>query len=67
MSEEALDDYLTEKEVGQYLKISRSTLYRHRKAGTFRFIKFGRSIRYRKKDVVEAMRKCVIQLSISCP
>ncbi len=45
------DEIMTVKDVAVYLKISPLTIYRKRKAGTIRFFKDGRFVRFRKSDI----------------
>jgi len=42
---------LTEKEVGEFLKMSRVTLWRLRKSGAIQYFKYGGKILYREEDI----------------
>jgi|TARA_X000000950_G_C13674138_1_gene561179 hypothetical protein len=58
-----LDEYLTTKELADHLKISEATLESWRAKSTpskfigIPYVKFGRTIRYKKNDILEYERR----------
>lgn len=44
-------EWLTLKEAGRYLKVSRSTLYNWERAGRLRLYRFGRAVRVNREDL----------------
>jgi excisionase family DNA binding protein len=51
------DTLLTDREVGELLGVSRTTLWRLRRTGNLPFGKVGREFRYRQSEVLEWVRK----------
>lgn len=51
-----MGDFLTENELGEWLKLSRSTIVRLRKEG-MPFVKLGKAVRYDKDKVQEWLDK----------
>jgi excisionase family DNA binding protein len=52
MIDPSADDLMTDKQLREFLGISRTTLWRLRKEGDLPFGKVGRSYRYRKSEVL---------------
>jgi excisionase family DNA binding protein len=52
------DSLLTGREAAEMLRLSQRTIERHRTAGTGpRFVRLGRAIRYRRRDLLEFIER----------
>jgi len=57
MSEHKEKELMTEREVREMIRISRTTLWKLRKNEGFPFTKVGRQYRYSKKEILEWMKE----------
>ncbi len=54
---ELLDVWMNSEEAAGFLKVSKKTLQRYRDAGKLAYSKDGRSIRYKKSDLIKYLNK----------
>ena len=52
------NEFLTEKQLLEQLKVSPSTIYRYRLSGKLPFKRFDRTIRYTQQDVNTFLSRC---------
>ena len=51
------EKWLSSEEAAEFLKVSKKTLQRYRDAGKLAYSKDGRSIRYKKSDLIKYLNK----------
>ena len=51
------DEYMTTKEICEYLKISKSTFYNYRNENNIKSFQMGRNVRYKKSDIIGLLKK----------
>ena len=54
---ELKEEWLNEDETAAFLKVCKKTLHRYRASGRLPYSKDGRTIRYRKSDIINYIKK----------
>lgn len=56
-NEELKEEWLSTEEAAEFLKVGKKSLQRYRNAGKLAYSKDGKTIRYRKSDLVKYLNK----------